>query len=234
MNLFSDLLKEFRVPGERLVDLGCGTGNSSVELHRNGYRVTGVDLSPAMVSVAEGKEETRGIDLLVGGLADLPLPSGRFDAAVSAGEAFHYLSGDQELDAAFAEAARVLVPAGLLIVEVNTELSFRALSQAPNIRRSDDGFIAFLPLAPTGFVPGASIDLEAHSFARVRDELWERSVTRHRLRHLTHERLLQGIASAGLEFVCVRGFHAGALEEGLDDAKHPKALYVARRADSAD
>ncbi|WDZ93529.1 bifunctional 2-polyprenyl-6-hydroxyphenol methylase/3-demethylubiquinol 3-O-methyltransferase UbiG [Nocardiopsis sp. HUAS JQ3] len=235
MNLFSDLLKEFGAPGERLADLGCGTGNSSVELHKNGYRVTGVDLSPAMVSVAEGKEEMRGIDFLVGGLADLPLPSGRFDAVVSAGEAFHYLSGDEELDAAFAEAARVLVPAGLLVVEVNTELSFRVLSQAPNIRRSDDGFIAFSPLAPTGFVPGGSIDLEADSFARVRGgELWERSITRHRLRHLTHERILEGIASAGLEFVCVRGFHAGALEEGLDNGKHPKALYVARRTDSAD
>ncbi|QUX26986.1 class I SAM-dependent methyltransferase [Nocardiopsis akebiae] len=217
-----------------MVDLGCGTGNSSVELHRNGYGVTGVDISPAMVSVAGGKEETRGIDFLVGGLSDLPLASARFDAAVSAGEAFHYLVEDEELDAALAEAARVLVPAGLLVVEVNTELSFRLLSRAPNIRRSDDGFVSFSPLAPGGFTPGGTIDLEADTFARVRGGLWERSVTRHRLRHLTHERILEGLTSAGLEFVCVRGFYAGALEEGLDDEKHPKALYVARRADSAD
>ncbi|XKK40045.1 class I SAM-dependent methyltransferase [Nocardiopsis sp. ARC36] len=153
MNLFSDLLKEFSTPGERLVDLGCGTGNSSVELQKSGYRVTGVDLSPAMVAAAKDKEEMRGIDFLVGGLTDLPIPDAQFDAAISAGEVFHYLSDDEELDAAFAEAARVLVPAGLLIVEVNTELSFRVLSQAPNIRRSDDGFISFSPLAPADFSP---------------------------------------------------------------------------------
>ncbi|MES0836613.1 class I SAM-dependent DNA methyltransferase [Nocardiopsis tropica] len=232
MNLFGDLLKEFGAPGERLVDLGCGTGNSSVELQKIGYRVTGVDLSPAMVAAARGKEEMRGINFLVGGLTDLPLPPSTFDAAISAGEVFHYLSGDEELDAAFAEAARVLVPNGLLIVEVNTELSFRVLSQAPNIRRSDNGFISFSPLAPADFSPGEAIDLEVDSFARVAGDLWERSVTRHRLRHLTHERILASIASAGLEFVSVRGFHGGALEDGLDDGRHPKALYVARRTDS--
>ncbi|OLT28332.1 hypothetical protein BJF83_15750 [Nocardiopsis sp. CNR-923] len=232
MNLFSDLLKEFGTPGERLVDLGCGTGNSSVELQKCGYRVTGVDLSPAMVSAAEGKEEMQEIDFFVGGLADLPLPSAKFDAAISAGEVFHYISGDEELDAAFAEAARVLAPNGLLIVEVNTELAFRVLSQAPNIRSSDDGFICFSPLAPAGFSPGGTIDLKVDSFARVEGDLWSRSVTRHRLRHLTHERILEGIVSAGLEFVSVRGFHGGALEDGLDNGRHPKALYVARRADS--
>jgi len=36
-------------PGQRLLDLGCGTGRHAVPLAGRGLAVTGVDLSPAML-----------------------------------------------------------------------------------------------------------------------------------------------------------------------------------------
>jgi 2-polyprenyl-3-methyl-5-hydroxy-6-metoxy-1,4-benzoquinol methylase len=38
--------------GARVADLGCGSGVFSALLHRAGYKVTGADLSPAMIERA--------------------------------------------------------------------------------------------------------------------------------------------------------------------------------------
>ncbi len=39
--------------GRRIVDLGCGTGASVRWLANHGYNVTGIDLSPSMLKIAE-------------------------------------------------------------------------------------------------------------------------------------------------------------------------------------
>ena len=50
-------------PGDRVLDLGCGTGEDAVMLAARGVRVTGVDPSPAMVARARQKAAERGLDL---------------------------------------------------------------------------------------------------------------------------------------------------------------------------
>jgi 2-polyprenyl-3-methyl-5-hydroxy-6-metoxy-1,4-benzoquinol methylase len=48
------LLRELRLPtGSSILDMGCGTGRHSIELTKRGYKVTGVDLSPGMLSQAK-------------------------------------------------------------------------------------------------------------------------------------------------------------------------------------
>lgn len=47
-------------PGARLLDLACGKGRHSLALHRLGYDVTGVDLSPASIREAR-TQETDGL-----------------------------------------------------------------------------------------------------------------------------------------------------------------------------
>ncbi len=45
-------------PGMKLLDAGCGTGRHSVELARAGLRVTGVDISGAMLEIAKSKVDS--------------------------------------------------------------------------------------------------------------------------------------------------------------------------------
>jgi SAM-dependent methyltransferase len=48
------LLKELNLPkGSYILDMGCGTGRHAIELAKRGFHVTGVDLSPGMLSQAE-------------------------------------------------------------------------------------------------------------------------------------------------------------------------------------
>jgi SAM-dependent methyltransferase len=49
-------------PGDRVLDLGCGTGEDAVLLAARGVRVTGIDASPEMVARARAKAAERGLD----------------------------------------------------------------------------------------------------------------------------------------------------------------------------
>ncbi|MBC9730795.1 bifunctional 2-polyprenyl-6-hydroxyphenol methylase/3-demethylubiquinol 3-O-methyltransferase UbiG [Streptomyces sp. TRM68367] len=65
-----------------VLDLGCGTGSLSLLAAEQGHRVTGVDLSPAMVALAREKLAGRDAAFLVGDAAAPPVGEQRFDAVL--------------------------------------------------------------------------------------------------------------------------------------------------------
>ncbi|MFN3865370.1 MAG: class I SAM-dependent methyltransferase [Demequina sp.] len=107
-----DLLGD--VTGRRVLDAGCGTGPTLVDLVDGGATAVGIDGSPALIDIAR---ERLGpdVELLVADLADpLPFGDGEFDDVVSS-LALHYLE-DWELP--LAEIKRVLRPGGRVILSV--------------------------------------------------------------------------------------------------------------------
>ncbi|MFJ4471480.1 class I SAM-dependent methyltransferase [Streptomyces sp. NPDC089424] len=65
-----------------VLDLGCGTGSLSLLAAEQGHRVTGVDLSPAMVDLARAKLAGRDAVFLVGDAAAPPVGGRRFDVVL--------------------------------------------------------------------------------------------------------------------------------------------------------
>ncbi|MPY61652.1 class I SAM-dependent methyltransferase [Streptomyces spongiae] len=65
-----------------VLDLGCGTGSLSLLAAERGHRVTGVDLSPAMVDLARAKLAGRAAVFLVGDAAAPPVGEERFDVVL--------------------------------------------------------------------------------------------------------------------------------------------------------
>ncbi|MEU9168120.1 class I SAM-dependent methyltransferase [Streptomyces sp. NPDC048420] len=65
-----------------VLDLGCGTGSLSLLAAEQGHRVTGVDLSPAMVERARAKLAGRDAVFLVGDAAVPPVGEQRFDVVL--------------------------------------------------------------------------------------------------------------------------------------------------------
>jgi ubiquinone/menaquinone biosynthesis C-methylase UbiE len=99
-------------PGSALLDLCCGTGLLAGIGTQLGLDVTGVDLSPHMLAVAEAKRP--GPAYLLADAAALPLPDNRFDA-VAVSFALH----EKPLHIAAAilgEARRVLKDDGRILV----------------------------------------------------------------------------------------------------------------------
>ncbi|MFD5078218.1 class I SAM-dependent methyltransferase [Streptomyces sp. NPDC058371] len=64
------------------LDLGCGTGSLSLLASERGHRVTGVDLSPAMIGLARAKLAGRDAVFLVGDAAAPPVGEERFDVVL--------------------------------------------------------------------------------------------------------------------------------------------------------
>lgn len=115
-----DLLKEHGAgPGASVLDAGCGTGSLGLMLSQAGYRVTGVDLSAAMIARAQKKDTSGAVDWRVADLTALDLGT-TFDAIVSVADVFNHLPTIAEWDAALSGFHRHLRKGGLAFVDAMT------------------------------------------------------------------------------------------------------------------
>jgi ubiquinone/menaquinone biosynthesis C-methylase UbiE len=72
--------------GERVLDIACGTGNTALMARARGAAVTGLDLTPELLSIARARAEGVGygdITWKEGDAENLPFPDGTFDVVVS-------------------------------------------------------------------------------------------------------------------------------------------------------
>ncbi|GAA0816174.1 demethylmenaquinone methyltransferase [Spirilliplanes yamanashiensis] len=97
-------------PGERVLDVGAGTGVSTEELARSGAFAVGADLSTGMLRA--GRRVRPDVPLLAGDALRLPFPDATFDAVTIS----FALRNVQDTDGALAELARVTRPGGRLVV----------------------------------------------------------------------------------------------------------------------
>jgi SAM-dependent methyltransferase len=95
------------VEGAAVLELGCGSGDLSIELLRRGANLTAVDVSPRMVELARSRAEGLGATFLVAPAEDTSLPDGAFDLVVGKWVLHHV-----DVPAAAAEVHRVLTPGG--------------------------------------------------------------------------------------------------------------------------
>jgi trans-aconitate methyltransferase len=110
-------------PGERILDLGCGTGHLTAKIAESGSQVTGVDRSADMVAAARAA-----------------YPNLKFEICDARHLAFH-----EEFDAVFSNAAlhwihepelvlqgvhRALYPGGRFVAELGGKGNIRAMQEA--------------------------------------------------------------------------------------------------------
>ena len=116
---------EIKAPAARILEIGCGPGNITGYLLKKHpeYRITGIDVAPAMIELAKQNNpgaafimmDCRELDRLqaIATAAAQPVPS-RYDALLC-GFCLPYLS-KEDTEKLLADGSRLLEPGGLLYI----------------------------------------------------------------------------------------------------------------------
>ncbi len=118
-------------PGERILDVGCGTGRHLLELSAFPVNLVGLDMSREdlrktwYMFLLTGQEQPvhARLELIVGGGEGLPFPDDAFDHVLCT-ETLEHVPDDA---AVLRELLRVLKPDGTLVISVPDEYSERLL-----------------------------------------------------------------------------------------------------------
>lgn len=100
--------------GSCIIDVGCGTGNYSIELAALGCNVTGVDNSKKMIDIAIEKARSRNlkVNFLFADVSKLPFGNDLFDAAVCVAAVEFFDNWQKGIDEIF----RVVKPDGKIVI----------------------------------------------------------------------------------------------------------------------
>lgn len=168
--------------GERVLDVGCGTGAVTRDIARRvgtGGLAVGVDPSGALLAIAREHAEDAGlggrIEFREGDALALPFPDSSFDVVVCATVLSHVPRGE----AAVPELVRVLRPGGRLgVFDLDTDMTTfthpdRALTRRIIAAASDamavDGWL--VRQLPTLFQRARLVDVQARGFFPLETEL---------------------------------------------------------------
>jgi ubiquinone/menaquinone biosynthesis C-methylase UbiE/uncharacterized protein YbaR (Trm112 family) len=110
---FVDWLKKNLTAGQKVLNLGCGTGRQDIPLAQHDVRTIGIDISENMLLLAKEKINSLSLneycDFIIGDAENPPVADETFDACILYGT-LHHLADQQ---GAIANAARKIVKDGL-------------------------------------------------------------------------------------------------------------------------
>lgn len=110
-------LRELVPSGGNVLDIGCGNGRLYGLFTGTTVRYTGVDTSAKMIGIAKARWADSGAKFAKASALNLPFPEQFFNVVVLAA-ALHHVPGSVLQEQALREAARVLLPGGILFVTV--------------------------------------------------------------------------------------------------------------------
>lgn len=136
--------QKYHVEGKHLLDLACGTGELSIRLAKEGFLVTGIDLSSDMLSVAQAKAMEAGttIPFFEQNMADLE-GQGQFDIIGIFCDSLNYLSREEEVIQTFKAVFEHLKTGGIFLFDVHSIYKISEVFMDQTFALSDDS-IAYI------------------------------------------------------------------------------------------
>jgi ubiquinone/menaquinone biosynthesis C-methylase UbiE len=184
------------------VDLACGTGSVTCLLAQEGLRITGVDLSEEMLTVAQQKAQSLSQPPLFvcQNLRELQLPRG-VDLAVCALDSLDYILDPEDCAQAIRRVYRVLNPGGIFIFDVNTPEKLRAMDGQVFLDEDEDVFCVWRG----EFDENTNICSYGMDLFQRRADLWQRSFEEHQEYAYSQAQLTGYLKDAGFMDIRVYG-----------------------------
>ena len=216
--LLPELRKHGLREGGRALDVGCGTGRAFGPLLCRGWRITGCDLSPAMLKVA-AEVGSAELDLQVADMRELPR-LGDFDLVLSLNDSVNYLLGDDDLVLALAGMRENLAADGLLVFDVNSRSTYAGgVSQVREVEHEGSQWV----WRGRGEVAPSIYEAEIAG-----DRLPE--PIRHLERFRSEVEVMEAMRVGGLETIAALGMSEAngevVLTAPLDEARDYKLVFI--------
>lgn len=201
-----------RIPGTRILDVGCGTGQISIRLQQRGWDMVGIDASADMIDIAKRRFGERAP------FYHMPLPSdelatlGKFAAAISCFDVVNYLARPGQLRDVFQQVGDCLLPGGKFIFDTNSRYKLEDLFGQYH---SGDDFEEFAYVWRNNYsAADRACAIDVTFFVRDSDGRYQRFTERHQERWFTQGEVTEALAAGSMRLTKVCANYSDApLEE---------------------
>jgi len=120
------LLSAVGFEGDTILDLACGTGTAAILLAKQGYQVTGLDISAPMIKIARNKAKKKNLRIKFScqDIRQMKFTQ-KFDLATCFFDAMNHLYTYRDFAQGCRNVGKALKPGGLFIFDLNTEFGLK-------------------------------------------------------------------------------------------------------------
>lgn len=213
-----DTLKSY--PASVGLDVGCGGGFFTRAFVKEGYQMTGLDISAAMLDFAQEQSFKSGLraEYILGDISKLKLPK-RYHFATAINDCVNYIP-KSKLKAAFKNVAAALQKGGVFLFDISSRRKF-TYKIANTVSADDREDITYLCF---NTVEGDEVTMDVTLFEKQEDGSFIRKDERHVQYIYDEEEIVQTLESAGFTLVKVEG-HLGE-----DKTLADRIFFVAQKA----
>ncbi len=194
------------------VDIGCGTGKFTTMLAENAHFVTGVDLSPEMLAIANNRcEEAKltNIRYLCQDARELELRAA-VDVAVSTCDTLNYMLTEEDLEIVFGSVYRILKPGGWFGFDMLGNGRGQKLRQGVWYDVDDNRVLLY----ETDVSEVGRIDYDVLCFMKQDNALYRRFEEHHVQKLFNHQIITKLLLKSGFKpVVCLGDFGSSQVEE---------------------
>lgn len=198
------VMKQNGIFNGKILDVGCGTGNTAISLSERGFDVTAVDLSDEMLIVAKEKSQEKLADIKFFQQDMRELEGlGTFDVVISFCDSVNYLNNQDEIAATFQGVYDHLSSNGIFVFDVHSIYKIDEIFKENTFVDSGED-IAYIWECFSGELDH-SVEHELSFFFKNRSGLYERFDELHKQRTYPIEVYRQALETTGFKVEQVTG-----------------------------
>lgn len=195
----------------RVMDTACGTGHHAIALANLGYEVSGSDLFPEMVSLADANAKAAGARVTFrtagfGSIRESFKQPGEFDAVLCLGNSMPHVASMSDLERALQDFQQLLRPGGLILLQMrNFDKVMGEKNRWMEPQSVKDGSVEWLFLRFYDFEADGKIQFNILSLHRKANAPWHTQLTSTHLLPFFSEQLKVELGLLGFKDIRMYG-----------------------------